>query len=65
MIKTTLRKNKPLYPTAKRVGRPKLNWTKQTYKEAWDSFEKSLTSARVPCTKIDRYPVIARWRNDV
>jgi alanyl-tRNA synthetase len=38
---------------------------KITYKEAWDSFERSLTSARVPCKKIDRYPVIARWRNDV
>lgn len=38
---------------------------KITYKAAWDSFEQSLTTARIPCTKIDRYPVIARWRNDV
>jgi alanyl-tRNA synthetase len=28
-------------------------------------FEKSLTSARVPCESIKRYPVVARWRNDV
>lgn len=33
--------------------------------ETWDSFEKAFTTARIPCTKIDRYPVIARWRNDV
>ena len=37
MKKTTLRKDKPLYPTAKRVGRPKLNWAKQTYKGAWET----------------------------
>ncbi len=24
-----------------------------------------MTTAKVPCTRIDRYPVIARWRNDV
>ena len=28
-------------------------------------FERSLTSARVPCEAIKRYPVVARWRNDV
>ena len=28
-------------------------------------FERSLTSARVPCESIKRYPVVARWRNDV
>lgn len=28
-------------------------------------FEKSLTSSRIPCTSIKRYPVVARWRNDV
>lgn len=26
---------------------------------------RSLTSARIPCTAIERYPVVARWRNDV
>lgn len=36
-----------------------------TYAEAWKSFEKSLTSDRIPCTSIPRYPVVARWRNDV
>jgi alanyl-tRNA synthetase len=39
--------------------------TKITYAEAWEGFRRSLTSARVPCTAIDRYPVVARWRNDV
>lgn len=28
-------------------------------------FERSLTSTRIPCTSIQRYPVVARWRNDV
>ena len=26
---------------------------------------RSLTSARIPCTAIKRYPVVARWRTDV
>ena len=38
---------------------------KLTYVEAWNAFKKSLCSARIPSTAIDRYPVIARWRNDV
>jgi alanyl-tRNA synthetase len=38
---------------------------KITFAEAWQGFEKSLTSARIPCTSIKRYPVVARWRNDV
>ena len=38
---------------------------KITYAEAWKGFEKSFTSARVPCKSIERYPVVARWRNDV
>ena len=38
---------------------------KITYAEAWKTFEKSLTSDRIPCTSIPRYPVVARWRNDV
>ena len=33
---TSLRRNKPLYPAAKRVGRPKLNWAKETYNNAWE-----------------------------
>jgi len=28
-------------------------------------FERSLTSTRIPCSSIKRYPVVARWRNDV
>ncbi len=39
--------------------------TKITYAEAWKGFERSLTSSRIPCTSIERYPVVARWRNDV
>jgi len=38
---------------------------KITYAEAWQGFRKSLSNARVPCTPIDRYPVVARWRADV
>ena len=37
MKQTSLRRNKPLYPAAKRVGRPKLNWAKETYNNAWTS----------------------------
>lgn len=44
-----------------------------TYAEVWEGFKKylntyiyrSFTTAKVPCTAIDRYPVVARWRNDV
>ena len=36
-----------------------------TYEDAWNTFEESFTNARIPCTKIDRYPTVARWRNDV
>ena len=36
-----------------------------TYAEAWQSFERAFTTARIPCTSIKRYPVVARWRNDV
>jgi alanyl-tRNA synthetase len=36
-----------------------------TFAEAWQGFEASLTSARIPCESIKRYPVVARWRNDV
>ncbi len=36
-----------------------------TYKSAWEGFERSLTTARIPCKTVARYPVIARWRNDV
>ena len=38
---------------------------KISYADAWQSFRKSFTSARIPCTAIERYPVVARWRNDV
>ena len=38
---------------------------KITYAEAWKGFERSFTSARIPCNAIERYPTVARWRNDV
>jgi len=38
---------------------------KITYADAWNGFKKSLSSARIPCTPIPRYPVVARWRADV
>ena len=41
------------------------NGEKITLAEAWQGFRDSLTTARVPCTAIDRYPIVARWRNDV
>ena len=41
------------------------NGKKITYSDAWNGFKKSLTSARIPCTAIARYPVVARWRADV
>lgn len=42
-----------------------LQGEKLTYKSAWDGFERSLSTARIPCKTVARYPVIARWRNDV
>ncbi|KAL0212960.1 hypothetical protein RCL1_006586 [Eukaryota sp. TZLM3-RCL] len=36
-----------------------------TYKDAWDGYERIFTTNRVPCTSIDRFPVVARWRADV
>ena len=39
--------------------------TRITYEDAWKTFEKSLATARIPATAIERYPVVARWRSDV
>jgi alanyl-tRNA synthetase len=36
-----------------------------TYSEAWQTFEESFTSERIPCKRIKPYPTVARWRNDV
>ena len=38
---------------------------KITFADAWKGFEESLTSTRIPCESIKRYPIVARWRNDV
>eukprot|EP00455_Lapot_gusevi_P012317 TRINITY_DN157_c0_g1_i2.p1 TRINITY_DN157_c0_g1~~TRINITY_DN157_c0_g1_i2.p1 ORF type:complete len:1016 (+),score=442.80 TRINITY_DN157_c0_g1_i2:57-3050(+) len=38
---------------------------KITYAQAWEGFCKSLSTARIPCTPVKRYPVVARWRADV
>lgn len=38
---------------------------KLTLKDVWDTFTKSMGNEVVPCTPIERYPVVARWRNDV
>ena len=38
---------------------------KISYADAWNGFKKSFTSSRIPCKDIERYPVVARWRNDV
>ncbi len=42
-----------------------LKGKKYTYSDAWEGYKKSFQTARVPCTAIKRYPVVARWRNDV
>ncbi|KAK2964390.1 putative Alanine--tRNA ligase [Blattamonas nauphoetae] len=38
---------------------------KLTYQEAWNGFKQSFTQTVPPHTAIDRYPVVARWRDDV
>ena len=38
---------------------------KITYAEAWQTFEDAMTTCRIPCSKVERYPTVARWRNDV
>lgn len=49
----------------KGTGRGRKGGAPYTYSDAWNGFKKSLTSARIPCTAVDRYPVVARWRADV
>jgi alanyl-tRNA synthetase len=39
--------------------------TKMTYAGAWNNYKDSMTTNKVPITAIDRYPIVARWRNDV
>ena len=41
MKQVTVRGNKPLHPAAKRVGRPKLNWTKEKLAHAGETAEKN------------------------
>jgi alanyl-tRNA synthetase len=36
---------------------------KITYAEAWEGFRKSLSSARIPCTAVKRYPVRPNWNH--
>eukprot|EP00764_Aduncisulcus_paluster_P014824 gnl/Carplike_NY0171/905_a1243_882.p1 GENE.gnl/Carplike_NY0171/905_a1243_882~~gnl/Carplike_NY0171/905_a1243_882.p1 ORF type:complete len:1003 (-),score=360.05 gnl/Carplike_NY0171/905_a1243_882:93-3101(-) len=33
--------------------------------DAWGTFKEAFEGARIPHTAIKRYPVVARWRNDV
>lgn len=42
-----------------------LKGKKVTYAEAWKQYERSFNNARIPCHSNKRYPVVARWRNDV
>jgi len=51
--------------TGKGRDQPGKPGQKITYAQAWEGFRNSLSSARVPCTPIARYPVVARWRADV
>jgi len=53
------------YKFIDKATRQGLPTKKITYTDAWQGFEKSLTSARIPSTSINRYPVVARWRDDV
>lgn len=46
--------------TGKGRERPGKPATKISYSDAWQGFKKSLSTARVPCTPIARYPVVAR-----
>jgi len=41
------------------------NGKKITYGEAWRIYEASMHTNKIPSTTIPRYPVVARWRNDV
>ena len=47
------------------TGKGRGGAAKLSYAEAWEGFKRSLSSARIPCTAIPRYPVVARWRADV
>ena len=38
---------------------------KITIDQAWATYEKALCNTEIPATAIKRYPVVARWRNDV
>ena len=49
----------------KGTGKGRGGGVKLTYADAWEGFKRSLSSARIPCTAIPRYPVVARWRADV
>jgi len=49
----------------KGTGRGRKGGSPYTYAEAWNGFKRSLTTARIPCSAVDRYPVVARWRADV
>lgn len=49
--------------TGKGRDQPGKPGEKITYSGAWEGFKKSLSSARVPCTPIARYPVVARSVN--
>ena len=46
-------------------GMGKYKDTKLTYGEAYRTFRDVMTQNENPCTEIGRYPVVARWRNDV
>ena len=47
------------------IGNRLMGGKEITIADAWKSFEESFTSERIPCTSIKKYPVVARWRNDV
>lgn len=47
------------------IGRQKNSSKKYSLSEIWANFEEAFTTQRIPCKTIDRYPVVARWRNDV
>lgn len=49
--------------TGKGRDQPGKPGEKITYAGAWEGFKKSLSTARVPCTPIARYPVVARSVN--
>ena len=47
------------------IGKRPEGFVPLTYESAWKGFKDCLSNAKIPCNPIKRYPVVARWRDDV